>query len=160
MRSYICSHFIFQNSMYNAVCIDRQKAETLNLPYPRTCRKALEKLSPHDWFRLPSNTAFLPIWVLETFSIGGLHMTSSKTWLCKLWSICSKFCYSLQDHTTCLCTKFELIWINENRVTGQRSWRIFYNVVWENNGLVGTLLPTNMAAAILMCGDFLNFGQL
>ena len=28
--------------------------------------------------------------------------------------------------------------------------------VWEN-GLVGTLLPTNMAAAIQMYGDFLNF---
>ena len=33
--------------------------------------------------------------------------------------------------------------INESRVTGQRSWRIFYYVIWENG-----LLPTNMAASI------------
>ena len=42
---------------------------------------------------------------------------------------------------------------------GQRSWRIFYYVIWEN-GLVGTLLPANMAAAIEMYEDFLNFEQL
>ena len=46
-------------------------------------------------------------------------------------------------------TKFEVIWTNENRVMGKRSWRIFYYVIWEN-GLVGVLLPTNMAAAIKM----------
>ena len=28
-------------------------------------------------------------------AIGGLHMTSSETWSCKLWSICSKFWYGL-----------------------------------------------------------------
>ena len=64
--------------------------------------------------------------------IGGLHMTSSKTWLCKLWSICPKFLYGLQDHKTCLCTKFEAIWTNENRVTGKTRWGIFYYVIWEN----------------------------
>ena len=58
-----------------------------------------------------------------------------------------KFEIGLQDHTACLCTKFEVIWINENRVMGQRSSRIFCYVIWEN-GLVGILLPTNMAAAI------------
>ena len=36
------------------------------------------------------------------------------------------------NHKTCLCTKFEVIWTNENRVTGKRSWRIFYYVIWEN----------------------------
>ena len=49
--------------------------------------------------------------------------------------------------------------VNENRVTDQRSWRIFYYVIWEN-GLVGTLLSTNMAAVIYMYGDFMNFEQL
>ena len=49
--------------------------------------------------------------------------------------------------TTCLCTKFEVIWTNENRVMGQRSWRFFYYVIWENR-LKGILLPTNMAAEI------------
>ena len=29
---------------------------------------------------------------------------------------------------TCLCTKFELIWTNENRVMGQKSWEILYYV--------------------------------
>ena len=26
----------------------------------------------------------------------------------------------------CLCIKFEVIWTNQNRVMGKRSWRIFY----------------------------------
>ena len=60
--------------------------------------------------------------------IGGLHMRPSKTRLCKLLSICSKFWFDLQDHTTCFCNKFEVISTNENRVIGQRSWRIFCNV--------------------------------
>ena len=29
----------------------------------------------------------------------------------------------------CLCTKFEVIYTNEHRVMGQRSWRIFYYVI-------------------------------
>ena len=53
----------------------------------------------------------------------------------------------LEDHTTCLCTKFEVIWTNQNRVIGRRSWRIFYYVIWEN-GLVGNLLLTIVAATI------------
>ena len=32
---------------------------------------------------------------------------------------------------------------------GQRSWRVFYHVIWES-GLEGILLPTNRAAAIQM----------
>ena len=44
-------------------------------------------------------------------------------------------------------TKFEVIWRSEHSVMGQRSWRIFCYVIWEN-GLVGILLPTIMAAAI------------
>ena len=46
-----------------------------------------------------------------------------------------------------LCTKSEVIWTNENRVIGQKSWLIFYYVIWEN-GLVGIHLHTNMAAEI------------
>ena len=56
-------------------------------------------------------------------------------------------------------TKFEIIWINENRVISQMIWRIFYYIIWEN-GLVGILLSTDMAAAIYMNGDFLKFEQL
>ena len=41
---------------------------------------------------------------------------------------------------------------------GKGSWRIFYYVTWEN-GLVGILLPTNMAAAVQMYRDFQNFEQ-
>ena len=37
---------------------------------------------------------------------------------------------------------FKVIWTNENIVTGQRSWRIFYYVI-SQNWLAGTLcLPT------------------
>ena len=39
---------------------------------------------------------------------------------------------------------------------GQINLRIFYYVIWKN-GLVGILLPTNMAAAIWIHRDFLNF---
>ena len=44
-------------------------------------------------------------------------------------------------------TKFEAIRTNENRFMGHRSWRIFFYFIWEN-GLVGILLLTNLAAAI------------
>ena len=37
-------------------------------------------------------------------------------------------------------TKFEVIWANENRVTGKKMLEIFYYGIWEN-GLVGFLLP-------------------
>ena len=37
-------------------------------------------------------------------------------------------------------------------------WRILHHFVWEN-GLVGKRMPTNMAAVILMYGDFLNSEQ-
>ena len=66
--------------------------------------------------------------------------------------------WPIRPQNVCLYTKFEVIWTNENRVMGKRSWRIFYYVIWEN-GLVGVLLPTNMAAAIKMYGDFQNFEQ-
>ena len=46
-----------------------------------------------------------------------------------------------------LYTKFEVVWVDENRGMGQRSWRIFYHVIWEN-GLLGILLLANIAAAI------------
>ena len=32
----------------------------------------------------------------------------------------------------CLCSKFEVIWTNENRGMEKRSWRMFYYVVQEN----------------------------
>ena len=56
------------------------------------------------------------------------------------------------------CKTAEVMQINEDRFMGQRSWGSFYYVIWEN-GLVGILLLTNMAAAI-MYRDFLNFEQL
>ena len=43
---------------------------------------------------------------------------------------------------------------------GQRIWRVFIMFNTLENGLVGTLLPTNMAAAVQMYRDFLNFEQL
>ena len=48
----------------------------------------------------------IPAWLLKGHSLPltelvvTLHM-SSKTWLCKLWSICPKFWYGLWDHATC-----------------------------------------------------------
>ena len=50
-------------------------------------------------------------------------------------------------HTTCLCTKFGVVSVVENTVTGQRSWGISCHVTWENE-LVSILLPINMAATI------------
>ena len=38
-------------------------------------------------------------------------------------------------------------WVNENNVKGQKSWRIFYYVIWKN-GLLSILSPNNMAASI------------
>ena len=52
----------------------------------------------------------------------------------------------------CPCTKFEVIWTNENRAIGQRNWRIFNYVKWKNE-LVGILFPTNMAVAVKMYGN-------
>ena len=48
------------------------------------------------------------------------------------------------DDTKCLCTKFEVIWTNESRVTlyGPKNFGDF------ENGLVCIFLPTNMAAAL------------
>ena len=67
-------------------------------------------------------------WLMSPF---GLHMMSSETRSCTLQSICPKFWYDLKGDTACLCTKFRVFWINEIRVMGQRSWRIFYHVIWE-----------------------------
>ena len=53
-----------------------------------------------------------------------------------------RFWKGLLDYTTCLCTKFEVVWINENRVMGQRSWTIFYYVIWENKLLAFFFLLT------------------
>ena len=47
----------------------------------------------------------------------------------------------------CLCTEFEVIWTNENRVMGQRNWRISSYVTWKN-GLVSIFMHTNMASEI------------
>ena len=46
-----------------------------------------------------------------------------------------------------LCTKSEVICAIKNKVKGQVSLIIFFCAV-RGNGLVGILLPTNMAAAI------------
>ena len=68
--------------------------------------------------------AIFSLYIHYILTIGGLHMTSSKSCLCKLWSICTKFWYGLQDCTVCLCTKFEVIWTHENRVMDERRWTI------------------------------------
>ena len=47
----------------------------------------------------------------------------------------------------------------KTKLRAKKSWIIFCNVIWENE-LVGIVLPTIVAAAIKMYGDFLNFGQL
>ena len=56
-----------------------------------------------------------------------------------------------KDEISIICisvvSKFEVIWTNEKRLMGQRSWRSYYYVIWKN-GLEGILLPANMAAAI------------
>ena len=44
----------------------------------------------------------------------------------------------------CLCTKFEVIWTNENKVTGKRSWRIFYYVIWEMGWGAFSFPPTRL----------------
>ena len=38
--------------------------------------------------------------------------------------------YALFDPSLDLCTKFKVISINENRVIGQRSWKIVYFAIW------------------------------
>ena len=45
------------------------------------------------------------------------------------------FSQAIKDHIRCLRTEFEIPLIIENRVTGERSGRIFYYLIWEN-GLV------------------------
>ena len=42
----------------------------------------------------------------------------------------SEYAILILYHTTYLCTKFEVVQITENRVMGQRSWRIFCYVTW------------------------------
>ena len=37
--------------------------------------------------------------------------------------------------------------LNKHKVIGRKTWRIFYNVIWES-GVVGVLLLTRMVAAI------------
>ena len=51
--------------------------------------------------------------------------------------------------------KFEVMWNNEHRVMNQNG----VNFLLCYNRLVDILLPTIMAAAILLFGDFLNFEQ-
>ena len=40
--------------------------------------------------------------------------------------------WPIRPYKTCLCTKFEAIWTNENRVTSKRILKIFYYVICEN----------------------------
>ena len=47
----------------------------------------------------------------------------------------------------------------ETKLMGQRIWRIFYYVMWENE-LVDIRLPTNMAASMETYRDFPNFEHL
>ena len=63
---------------------------------------------------------------------------------------------ALWDHTGCRGTKVEVVWMNENRVMGQRSWRTFYYVAWES-GLVGILCPPTW---LPQYRELLNFEQL
>ena len=45
----------------------------------------------------------------------------------------------------CLCTKFKVVLINKNRVMDQRSWRIFYYVIWENGQGASFCPPTRLS---------------
>ena len=53
---------------------------------------------------------------------GGLH--------CKIFRLAAGlFSKKLWIWPMCLCTRLEVVWININRVMGQRTWKIFYHVI-------------------------------
>ena len=58
------------------------------------------------------------------------------------------FILNIRLYNVSLCAKFKSIWTNENRVIGQRIWRIYVNCVIWKNALAGIVLPTNMAATV------------
>ena len=56
----------------------------------------------------------------------------------------------------CLCTKFEVIWTNENRIMSQRDRVIFYYIIYEN-GLLDILCPpTWLPLYKIMYGEYLR----
>ena len=78
--------------------------------------------------------------------VPSFHMTLSKYDYANYDQFPSNFsmvCKTISRNST----KFEVIWTIGNGVMGQRSWRIFYCVIW-GNGQVGILLPTNMPTVI------------
>ena len=121
------------------------KALSLRIRWPATCESAFTCKSVLN--------NLIAVWscaeeLIFSRCIDGLYMTSSQK-----HEYVNVYQFALNSGMACktiqpvFCTKFEVIWIIENRFMGQRSWRVFCYVVWEN-GLVGILLSTNMAAAI------------
>ena len=66
--------------------------------------------------------------LLPDLNIGGLHMMSSKHDYANYDQFAPNFVIAYKTIQHVSVPNLSFIWINENRVTGQRSWKIFYYV--------------------------------